>query len=124
MLIMVATLIVAVGIAQGYFLIDTIAVGSYASGASERLMRSRGFPGSAQKVLAWMVFLFTTLTSILTLFLLPALLAYGLIEGSGMLPQEKEALKKLWVISFLIGLFLIRLIRERVKVSKTDRQTS
>lgn len=114
MTIILSIIIGALGVVQGYFLIDTLVVASYMAGVTERGIQQLKLPPRILPVILWCVFLITLLVSILS-FIIPVGIISWLMTWLSLSRESRTILVRVWIIAFLVGLGVVRLIRERMK---------
>jgi len=102
---------------QGYFLIDTLVVASYVAGVTEKAIQQFKIPGQLLSIILWVVFLITLLASILS-FILPVAIVSWLMTSLSLSQESRKTIVNVWVIAFLAGLVLLRIIRERTRRGK------
>lgn len=117
MVIFLSALIGAIGGIQGYFLIDTLVVASYVAGVTEKGIGRLKMPPRLLSIIIWFVFLITLLASILS-FIVPVTVLAWLIAPLSLSQESRTILVRVWIIAFLVGLGLLRLIRERTRKRK------
>lgn len=114
MLILLSILVGGLGMIQGYFLIDTLVVASYVAGVTEKTIQRFKISRRLLSIILWGVFLITLLASILS-FVLPVAIVSWLMGPLSLSKEARNSIVRVWLIAFLVGLGLLRLIRERMR---------